>query len=152
MNHVSVRPFMYSFVTPFILFTYPVIIYFSIAISSFCLFSHYSLSIHLSIHMSFLITGPPICSVPAAGPSGPQWAVPRWWGSGGMSRIRQGFGLLSQMKLSTDWVERGRLRCSPGLAEGWSHSWAAKPGSPRVGCGLVGQSPFAPPCLLPSPD
>lgn len=69
-----------------------------------------------------------------------------------MSRIRQGFGLLSRMKLSTDWVERGRLRCSPGLAEGWSHSWAAKPGSPRVGCGLVGQSPFAPPCLLPSPD
>lgn len=36
-----------------------------------------------------------------------------------VSRIRQGFGLLSRMKkLSTDWVERGRLRCSPGLTEG----------------------------------
>lgn len=104
-----------SFVIPFIiLFIHPFIIYCSIVMPSFHLFSH-SLPIHLSFHMSFLITGSPIGPAPAAGPSGPKWTVSQCRMGVCSEAGKQGFGLLSEMrKLSADWVEVGRVRCSQG--------------------------------------
>lgn len=56
LDHVSVCPFV-LICHQFILFFHP-FIYSSIINPSCYFFSHYSLAIHLSIHMSFFITGP----------------------------------------------------------------------------------------------
>lgn len=123
MNKIKLSELLLKYVISFIsLFTNPFIIYSSIIIPSFHLFSH-SLSIHLSFHMSFLIGSPIDLALPV-GPSGPKWAVSQCRVGLCSEAGKQGLGLLSETrKLSADLVQVGKVRYFSGLAHGRGKGW-----------------------------